>query len=470
MKIEQIYTGCLAEAAYYIQSKDEAIIIDPLRETEPYIQRAKNDNSTIKYIFLTHFHADFVSGHVDLAKKTGAKIVFGPSAKGDFEFHEGVDGELFEIGDVTIELLHTPGHTMESSSYLLRDANGKEQCVFTGDTLFIGDVGRPDLAVKQGTLTEKDLAKHLYNSLRKKIMTLPDEVIVYPNHGAGSACGKNMSKETFDTLGHQKEVNYALRKDMSADEFVKEVLDGLTAPPQYFPKNVMMNKGINPDISSIIENGTKQLTVKDLEQLTSEGALILDVRTEAEYVKEHIPDSIFIGLNGQFAPWVGALIMNIEQPIVLIAPEGKEEEAVTRLSRIGYDNTKGYLLGGMNAWKDAGLKTSFIQSINPEEFESIYKKEDVEILDVRKKSEFEAEHLIQAKHEPLDFINSNINNLEKDKTYYVHCAGGYRSVIFGSIAKANGIHNIVNIEQGFDGISKSTSLEKTAFVCQSETK
>lgn len=465
MKIEQIYTGCLAEAAYYIQSKGEVAIIDPLRETNPYIERAENDNATIKYIFLTHFHADFVSGHVDLAKKTGAKIVFGPSAKGEFDFHEGFDGEIFNVGDITIELLHTPGHTLESVSYLLRDDKNREQCVFTGDTLFIGDVGRPDLAIKQGALTEEDLARHLFKSLRNKIMKLSDDVIVYPNHGAGSACGKNMSKETYDTLGHQKEVNYALRADMTENEFVKEVLTGLSAPPQYFPKNVMMNKGVNTEIDEIIKRGTRKLDVDGFKNTVSEGSLILDVRTQSEFTHEHIPGSIFIGLNGQFAPWVGALIMDIEQPIVLITDLGKEEEAVTRLSRIGYDNTKGYLDGGLRAWKDSGLETDFIKTVSPTEFETIYNGEDINVLDVRKKSEFSSERLIGAENEPLDTINSKISNLDKDKTYYVHCAGGYRSVIFESIAKANGFHNLIDVEEGYDGIKAKTKLEKTEYVC-----
>ncbi|MFK8037573.1 MAG: rhodanese-like domain-containing protein [Crocinitomicaceae bacterium] len=465
MKIEQIYTGCLAEAAYYIQSEGEVAIIDPLRETDPYIERAKNDNSKIKYILLTHFHADFVSGHVDLAKKTGATIVFGPTASGDFQFHEGTDGELFTVGKAEIELLHTPGHTMESSSYLLRDQNGKEQCVFSGDTLFIGDVGRPDLAIKQGTLTEEDLAIHLFKSLRHKIMKLPDDVIVYPNHGAGSACGKNMSKETYDTLGHQKEVNYALRADMSEKEFVKEVLTGLTAPPQYFPKNVMMNKGVNTDIGEIIKRGTKKLNIEEFRGLSNESALMLDVRTQSEFTKAHIPGSIFIGLNGQFAPWVGALIMDIEQPIVLITPIGKEEEAVIRLSRIGYDNTVGFLDGGVQAWKAAGFETDAIKTVSPHEFESAFNNENIKVLDVRKKSEFESEYIVGAENEPLDTIHSNIENLDKNETYYIHCAGGYRSVIFESIAKANGIHNLIDVEEGYTGISEKTKLERTEFVC-----
>ncbi|MFK8046481.1 MAG: rhodanese-like domain-containing protein [Crocinitomicaceae bacterium] len=470
MKIEQIYTGCLAEAAYYIQSNGEVAIIDPLRETEPYIKRAEHDSSKIKYIFLTHFHADFVSGHVDLAKKTGAEIVFGPGATGSFEFHEGTDGEIYKIGDISIELVHTPGHTMESSTYLLKDKQSKPQCIFTGDTLFIGDVGRPDLAVKQGTLTERDLAKNLFQSLRNKIMVLPDDVIVYPNHGAGSACGKNMSSETFDTLGNQKKVNYALRASMTEDEFVTEVLTGLSAPPQYFPKNVMMNKGVNEQIDSIIEKGSKGLSVLDLKRFIDEGALILDVRSQSEFTAEHIPGSIFVGLDGQFAPWVGALILDIDQKIVLIAPEGREKESVIRLSRIGYDNTCGYLKGGLDTWRNSGEQISSIKSISPEEFESIYLTDDINVLDVRKKTEWESEHIQGVVNEPLDTINSKLSNLDKEKTYYVHCAGGYRSVIFSSIAKSKGFNNLIDIKEGFEGISVKTNLKKTEFVCPTTMK
>jgi glyoxylase-like metal-dependent hydrolase (beta-lactamase superfamily II)/rhodanese-related sulfurtransferase len=463
MKVEQIYTNCLAEAAYYIQSNGEAAIIDPLRETEPYIERAENDKAKIKYIFLTHFHADFVSGHVDLAKKTGATIVYGPGAKAEFDFHEATDEEEFSIGKLSLKVIHTPGHTMESTTYLLKDNKGKEQAIFTGDTLFIGDVGRPDLAVKQGELTEEDLARHLFKSLRNKLMTLPDDVIVYPNHGAGSACGKNMSKETFDTLGNQKKVNYALRADMSEDEFVKEVLTGLVAPPQYFPKNVMMNKGINSEIDEIIERGTKKLSVEEFKSLVSDGALMLDVRTQDEFTNEHIPGSMFIGLNGQFAPWVGALIKDIDQKIVLICPEGKEEEAVTRLSRIGYDFSLGYLENGVEAWKNEGNETDSIKKITAQELENIG-TENIDILDVRKKSEYQSEHIIGAINEPLDTVFSNIENIDPEKTYYVHCAGGYRSVIFESILKSKGIHNLIDVEGGFGAI-KNTSLPKTDYVC-----
>jgi len=467
MKIEQIFTSCLAEMAYYIESNGEAVVIDPLRETAPYIERADNDNAKIKYIFLTHFHADFVSGHVDLAKKTGATIVYGPGATAEYELHQGTHGEIFKVGEVELELLHTPGHTMESISLLLRDKNGKEQCLFSGDVLFIGDVGRPDLAIKQGELTEEDLAKHLFNSLRKVVMPLPDDIIIYPNHGAGSACGKNMSKETYDTLGNQKDTNYALRHDMTEDEFVKEVLTGLVAPPQYFPKNAGMNKGINTDIDTVIARGKTELTVDQVKSLVADGALILDTRHQNEFIKSHIPGSMFIGLSGQFAPWVGALIKDIDQKIVIIADFGKEEEAVTRLARIGYDFAQGYLPNGVSAWKEAGNELASIEQVTPTELEKLNIEGDINILDTRKNSEYYSEHIIGAENEPLDTINANISNLDKDTKYYVHCAGGYRSVIFESIAKANGIHNLVDVAGGFGKIKDETKMSVSDYVCPS---
>lgn len=468
MKVEQIYTGCLAEAAYYIESKGEAVIIDPLRETAPYIERAEADGAKIKYVLLTHFHADFVSGHVDLAKKTGATIVYGPSAKADFDLHEAKDGEILEIGDVKLKVLHTPGHTMESTTYLLIDENGKEHSIYTGDTLFIGDVGRPDLAVKSGSITEEDLARHLYKSLRNKIMVLNDDVIVYPGHGAGSACGKNMSKETFDTLGHQKEVNYALRADMTEDEFVKEVLEGLTKPPQYFPMNVKMNKSINPEIDEVISKGLVALKPKELETLVEDGALLLDVRTQNDFVEEHIPGSIFIGLNGAFAPWVGALIPDIHQRIVLVAPEGKEEEAVIRLSRIGYDNSIGFLKGGLETWKAEGGEVDSIKKITAQEFEAAVKEGGINVLDVRKTSEYEAHHMEGVQNVPLDYVNERFSEIDPNKTYYVHCLGGYRSVIFESILKARGYHNLIDIDGGFRAIEQNTDIELTNFTCSSK--
>ncbi|MCG8576278.1 MAG: MBL fold metallo-hydrolase [Flavobacteriales bacterium] len=468
MKVEQIYTGCLAEAAYYIVANGEAAIIDPLRETSPYIERAEADGAKIKYIFLTHFHADFVSGQVDLANKTGATIVFGPSATAEYEIHEAKDNEIFELGGIQIQALHTPGHTMESTTYLLKDVNGKDHCIFTGDTLFIGDVGRPDLAIKQGSLTEEDLARHLFQSLRNRIMPLADDVIVYPNHGAGSACGKNMSKETYDSLGNQKKNNYALRADMTEEEFVKEVLTGLTKPPQYFPKNAMMNKKVNTDFDSIVSMGTVALNPNEFETLVEDGALMLDVRTQHDFIKEHVPGSIFIGLNGNFAPWVGALITDINQRIVLVVDEGKEEEAVTRLSRIGYDNSVGYLKGGIEAWKADGREVDSIQKVSPADFEKAV-ADNASVLDVRKPSEFEAEHVDGAENIPLDYINDNMSQINPDKTYYVHCLGGYRSVIFESILKSRGYHNIIDVDRGFKAIKDETSLKITDFVCQSKS-
>ena len=467
MRIEQMYTNCLAEAAYYIESKGEAAVIDPLRDIEPYLERALLHNAKIKYIFLTHFHADFVSGHIDLAKRTGATIVFGPGAEAEFDFHEGKDGEIFKIGDLTLELLHTPGHTMESISLLLKDDKGKDQCIFTGDALFIGDVGRPDLAVKSD-LTQEDLATHLYHSLRNKIMPLDDDIIVYPNHGAGSACGKNMSKETFDTLGHQKEVNYALRADMTVEEFVKEVLTGLKTPPQYFPKNAMMNKSVNLDIDTILEKGTKPLDVETFKSMAEhKEALVLDCRSRQEFAKSHIPGSWFIGLDGNFAPWVGALIEDIKQPIIFVAPFGREEEAVSRLSRIGYDNTLGFLDGGLKAWKEAGFETSSVKSILATEMEKDLREKGINLIDVRKESEYLSEHCIDASNEPLDTLLNNLDAFDENETYYIHCAGGYRSMIACSILKANGKQNVIDIQGGFAAIKDTTNLTLSEYVCPS---
>ena len=466
MRIEQIYTNCLAEAAYYIESKGEAAVIDPLRDIEPYLERALLHKAKIKYIFLTHFHADFVSGHIDLAKRTGATIVFGPNAVADFDFHQAKDGEIFNIGDLTLEILHTPGHTMESISLLLRDAEGKEQCVFTGDALFIGDVGRPDLAVKSD-LTQEDLARHLYKSLRNKIMPLPDDVVVYPNHGAGSACGKKMSKETFDTLGHQKEVNYALRADMTEDEFVKEVLTGLSTPPQYFPKNVMMNKSVNNDIEDILKKGCVPLDVATFKSMAEhKEALVLDCRSRIEFAEGHVPGALFIGLDGQFAPWVGALIENIKQPIILVAPFGREEEAVSRLARIGYDNSLGYLEGGLKKWKESGEKVETITSITASKMGEDFGK-GINLTDVRKESEFLSEHVIGAINKPLDTLYDNLDWFDKNETYYVHCAGGYRSMIAASILKNHGVNNVIDVQGGFAAIKDETKLAISEYVCPS---
>ncbi|MEL1245923.1 rhodanese-like domain-containing protein [Flavobacterium sp. DGU11] len=461
MKIEQIYTGCIAQAAYYLESNGEAAIFDPLREVQPYIDRASKDSAKIKYIFETHFHADFVSGHVDLAKKTGAQIVYGPTANPDFEAFIAADGQEFTVGNYTIKAIHTPGHTLESTCYLLSES-GEPTGIITGDTLFIGDVGRPDLAqALTDELTQEVLASHLYDSLRNKIMVLPDSLTVYPSHGAGSACGKNMSKETTDLLGNQKKMNYALRADMTKEEFIKELLDGLGAPPAYFPQNVMLNIQGYESLDTILQKGSVPLSADEFIAAVKENeALVLDVRHENDFVKEHIPGSIFIGLNGTFAPWVGALIMDVNQPLVLVTPEGLEEEAVTRLARVGFDNTLGYLNGGINAWKAAGFETDSIRSISPEEFADRLESEEKIVVDSRKPGEFNGGHVINAVNIPLDFVNQQLAEVPKEEDFYLHCAGGYRSVIMSSILKARGYHNMINVEKGFGGI-KNTSVKTT---------
>lgn len=468
--IEQIYTGCLAQGAYYVVSNGEAAIIDPLREVQPYIDKAAKDNAQIKYIFETHFHADFVSGHVTLSKRTGAPIVYGPTANPSFEAIIAEDGQEFKVGELTIVALHTPGHTMESTTYLLRDKNGKDIAIFSGDTLFLGDVGRPDLAQKAASMTQEELAGMLYESLRTKIMPLADDVIVYPAHGAGSACGKNMMKETVDTLGNQKKMNYALRADMTKDEFVKEVTDGLAPPPLYFPLNVKMNKEGYDDIDEVLERGTQQLSPDAFEVAANEtGAIVLDVRHQDDFVKGHIPRSIFIGLDGGFAPWVGALIADTEQPILVVAPQGREEEAVTRLSRVGFDKTLGCLKGGFEAWKNAGKEIDTITSISAEEFKSRLENNEIPVFDVRKEGEYIASHLEKAHLTPLDFINEHLSEFPGDKDFYVHCAGGYRSVIAASILKSRGIHNLIDVAGGFAGIKKA-GIPVTAEVCPSTLK
>ena len=466
MKIEQLYTGCLAQGAYYIESEGEVAIIDPLREVQQYVDKANASNAKIKYILETHFHADFVSGHVDLAKKTGATIVFGPGASTEYDIHAATDGEELKLGKVTLKVLHTPGHTLESATYLLIDENGKDHAIFSGDTLFLGDVGRPDLAIKSD-LTKEDLAAMLFDSLRNKIMPLADDVIVYPAHGAGSACGKNLSKETFGLLGDQKRTNYALRANMTKEEFVKEVLDGIAPPPQYFAKNAMMNKMGYDTFDTVLKTGNVALNPEEFEALANhEAALVLDVRSEADFAKGHIPNSIFIGLNGQFAPWVGALITDIKQPIVLVVPEGRSAEAVTRLSRVGYDNTLGYLEGGLEAWTNAGKDIETLDSISVKEFAKQAKANKINILDVRKDGEYQSSHIEDAQHLSLDFINEKMNEVSKDKTYYVHCAGGYRSVIAASILKSRGFDKLINVAGGFVDIQK-TDLKTTNFVCPS---
>ena len=469
MKIEQIYTGCLAQGAYYITSNGEAAIIDPLREVKPYLDKMKEDGVKLKYIFETHFHADFVSGHVTLSEKTGAPIVYGPSAKTTFDSIIATDNQVFQVGNLTIKVLHTPGHTMESTTYLLSDANGKDHAIFSGDTLFLGDVGRPDLAQKSGDLTIEDLAGFLFDSLRNKIMPLANDVIVYPAHGAGSACGKNMMKETVDTLGNQKEMNYALRADMTKAEFIAEVTDGLLPPPDYFAKNVAMNKKGYESIDTVMERGLVPLSSSEFESIANtEEALILDVRHQDDFAQAHIPGSIFIGLHGGFAPWVGALIPDIKQNILIIAPKGKEEETITRLARVGYDNTLGYLEGGMDAWIKATKETDQVESISPAEFSKrLTTESNRSVLDVRKPTEFLAHHMVNATNLPLDYINKNMSKINRSAPYFIHCAGGYRSMIATSILKARGFHNVVDVKKGFKGIEETGTIPLTNYQCPS---
>jgi hydroxyacylglutathione hydrolase len=467
MNIEQIYTGCLSQGAYYIESRGEAAIIDPLREVKPYLEKAKKNKAAIKYIFETHFHADFVSGHVTLAKETGATIVYGPEAKTGFDSLIAKDQQEFKIGEITLTVLHTPGHTMESTTYLLRDASQKDIAIFSGDTLFLGDVGRPDLAQKAADITQEDLAGILYESLRKKIMPLADDVLVYPAHGAGSACGKNLSKETVGTLGEQKKTNYALRADMTKEEFIKEVTEGLLPPPQYFPLNVKMNKEGYEDIDTILKSGTTPLDPEAFEKLANQsGAIILDVRHQDAFAEGHIPQSIFIGIDGGFAPWVGALIGDVEQPILLVTPEGREEETVTRLARVGFDNTLGYLDGSLEAWKKAGKATDSVEGIDTTELKTLSEKESLTVFDVRKPGEYLSEHLPDAKNTPLDFINEHMNEFPTGTPFYMHCAGGYRSMIAASILKSRGIHNLIDVRGGFGAI-KESGMKVSDYVCPS---
>lgn len=471
MKVEQIYTGCLAQGAYYIESNGEAAIIDPLREVQPYIDMAKTRGSKIKYIFETHFHADFVSGHVDLSKKTGAQIVYGPTKmKTGFEALIGEDGQVFKLGNATIKLLHTPGHTMESSCFLLIDETGKETAIFTGDTLFIGDVGRPDLAQHViADLTQEKLAAHLYESLQNKILPLSDDLIVYPAHGAGSACGKNLSKETSDTLGNQKKTNSALRPGITKEVFINELLNGLMPPPGYFPKNVLMNINGYDAIDDVMARGKKALSVTEFEVVANEThALIIDTRAAQKFAKAFIPNSINIGINGSFAVWVGTLVPDIKQEILLITEPGREDEVITRLARVGYDNAIGYLDGGIDAWINAGKETESIPTVSVAEFAAAeVANPDINILDVRKKSEYDSEHIVNAINAPLDYINNSMTAVDKNKTYYVHCAGGYRSMVFASILKARGYNNLIDVDGGFASIKSSGKFKVTDYVCPS---
>jgi hydroxyacylglutathione hydrolase len=467
MKVEQIYTGCLAQGAYYIESDGEAVVIDPLREVDLYIQKAKRNNAKIKYVFETHFHADFVSGHLDVNKKTGARIVYGPHANPGFTAHIAKDGEEFKVGKVTFKVLHTPGHTMESTCYLLKDEKGKDVALFSGDTLFIGDVGRPDLAQKAAHMTQEELAETLFDSLRNKVMPLSDDIIIYPAHGAGSACGKNMSKETSDTLGHQKASNYALRSNMTKEEFVKEVTAGLLPPPAYFPLNVMLNKQGYESIDEVIKRGKIALSPDEFETAANEtGALILDTRDAQTFAKGFVPNSINIGIDGSFAPWVGALIPDIKQQILIVDEPGREEEVITRLARVGYDYTIGYLQGGIEAWKAAGKEIDEIKSITADELAEIMKADkNVKILDVRKPSEYQSEHVEIAENVPADYVNESMLKVDKSKTSYVYCAGGYRSMIFVSILRARGYDKLVDVRGGFKAINESGKIKVTDYVC-----
>jgi glyoxylase-like metal-dependent hydrolase (beta-lactamase superfamily II)/rhodanese-related sulfurtransferase len=465
MKIDQIYTGCLAQGAYYIESQGQVAIIDPLREVQPYIDKAEQNNAQIKYIFETHFHADFVSGHVTLAEKTGASIIFGPTASPSFKAHIAKDDEVFQLGDLTITALHTPGHTMESTTYLLKDKNGKDYAIFSGDTLFLGDVGRPDLAQKAAHMTQEQLAGLLYDSLRTKIMPLADEVIVYPAHGAGSACGKNLSKETVGTIGDQKATNYALRANMTKEEFVQEVTNGLLPPPAYFPMNVKMNKEGYQNVENIIKEA-QAYDPKTFELIANDtDALILDVRHQDDFANGHIPKSIFIGLDGGFAPWVGALILDYKQPILLVTQEGRENETITRLARVGYDNTIGYLKGGFDAWKKAGYEYDTVTTVEATALEQKM-KDNVPVFDVRKPGEYASEHVLDVPSTPLDFLNEHLAEFPKEENFYVHCAGGYRSMIAASILKARGYHNVIDVKGGYAAI-KNTGIKRTAYVCPS---
>ncbi|TDX84641.1 MBL fold metallo-hydrolase [Epilithonimonas xixisoli] len=468
MKIEQIYTGCLAQGAYYIVSENEAAIIDPLREIKPYLDRLEKDQVKLKYIFETHFHADFVSGHLDLSKKTDAPIVYGPTAKPEFEAIIAEDNQIFEIGKIKIKVLHTPGHTLESSTYLLIDENGQETAIFSGDTLFLGDVGRPDLAQKVGEITEEDLAGMLYESLHSKILPLDDSITVYPAHGAGSACGKNMQKETVDTLGNQKRTNYALNQP-TKESFIAEVLDGLTAPPKYFGMNVALNKGGYESFEKVLKKGNNPISVEDFETAVEEtGALILDTRSAADFHKGFVPNSINIGIKGDFAPWVGAMIVDVQQPIILVSDLGSEEEVITRLSRVGFDNVVGFLEGGFESWKNSGKEIDEIKRISADQFASEY-SQNQKVIDVRKETEYEAEHIDEAYSKPLAYINDWVNSIDNSEHFHLHCAGGYRSMIAASILQSRGYRNFTEVEGGFNAIKKFDNVPTSNFVCQTKT-
>ena len=455
MKIEQIYTGCLSQGTYYIESNGEVAIIDPLREIDTYLKLAKENNAKIKYIFETHIHADFVSGHLTLSKATGAPIIFGPNTITSYPVTIAEDQQVFKLGNLTFVALHTPGHTLESTTYLLKDNLGKDHAIFTGDTLFIGDVGRPDLAQKQSGKTQRDMAGMLFDSLRKKIMPLSDDVIVYPAHGAGSACGKKISRETFSTLGNQKSSNYALNKSLSKEEFINELTEGLESPPAYFPMNVKMNQEGYNHIENILRKNLNPLDTDEFEKLANQsGVLILDVRNQIQFAEEHIPGSIFIGIDGGFAPWVGAIVGDVKRPILLITPKGREKETITRLARVGFDNALGFLEGGLSSWKVKGRKTDSVSTI---EASKLGKKifDQTKIIDVRKNSEFSNGHLKNALNIPLDQLSENFDKIPLEGNFFVHCAGGYRSMIASSILKSRGIDSMTDIIGGFSAIKSS---------------
>lgn len=469
MKVEQIYTGCLAQGAYYIVSGNEAAIIDPLREAQPYLDRLEKDHVQLKYIFETHFHADFVSGHLDLSKKTGAPVVYGPTAQPAFEAIIAEDGEIFQIGTVQIKVLHTPGHTMESSTFLLIDEDGRETAIFSGDTLFLGDVGRPDLAQKAAGMTQEELAGLLYDSIYSKILPLPDDITVYPAHGAGSACGKKMQKETIDTLGNQKKTNYALNQP-NRETFIKEVLDGLAPPPKYFGMNVALNKGGYDSFEEVKSNALTALSPNEFEETAEHTeALILDTRPAAEFYQGFVPNSVNIGLKGDFAPWAGAMIVDVQQPILLVCEPGTEEEAVTRLARVGFDHVEGYLEGGYDSWKTSGKEVDMVRRISPDQFAEEFNPENTTVIDVRKPSEYQAEHIENAENKPLDYISEWIGTINADQPFYLHCAGGYRSMIAASILHARGIRNFTEIEGGFNGIRNTGKIPVSNFVCPTKT-
>ena len=456
MIVEQIYTSCLSQGSYYIESNNEVAIIDPIREIDSYIERASKTNSKIKYIFETHLHADFISGHITLAKRTGADIVYGPDVETSFNILSAKDGQEFKIGDITIHAIHTPGHTLESTTYLLKDENGDEYAIFTGDTLCIGDVGRPDLS-QNSEVDSKYLAGLLYDSLRNKIMTLDDKIIIYPAHGEGSSCGKNLSSETFGTLGDQKKTNYALRENMTKIEFIDELLDGLDKPPKYFPLNVSMNKNGYDDSKEVLEKNSNPLDPDKFEELISKrNAIVLAVIHQDDFAKAHIPNSIFIGLDGRFAPWVGEILEDIHTPLLVLVPNGREEEVITRLSRVGFDHTLGYLEGGIENWKSKGKLTSSIDSTEGSVLKDLENKSNNSILDVRSQSEHQNESIFGSLNIPLKLVNQSINQINFKSKFFIHCQGGYRSMIAASILKKNGIHSFYDVKGGYNSIKKAS--------------